>query len=915
VPPAQSRLLLAVVLGCLVGLIVLGGGVAAVLLVSNQERSTQLADAPAGKHDASPSDRVEPVSAPRTEPVPPAPLPRVGQRRPDPLPPARTPPVAPPPGDQPPSPPPANDQPADTPPPADSPPANLPSRIALEDRRPVMLDDREPEPATRPAVWRGNTAPVLTVAFSADGRLALSGSGHLAYKKGVKLRRSDNTVRVWDAWKGEDKKHLPGFDDTLSSVAFSPQGKYAVFSISGRWNAKREYIPSKDHSIRLWDLETERELPSLKAMRQGTARTLPAPGGFEVEPRFKGHDDEVWCVAYCPDGRSIASGGRDGTVRAWDVETGDQRWCYDAGKTNIHWVAFSAAGDRIVCGSYDHLVRVLDARTGQLLHTLRDHGDIVFGVAFSADGRRVASGGGSRPDPNGPGFIDGMKDYVVRVWDAQSGEVVARLSGHTGVVMSVAFSPDGRRVVSGGHDNTVRVWDVASGRELRHWTGHTEVIRGVAVSPDGRFALSGADDYDIRLWEMPPTVRDLLAAIEKKDGKGLARVAGDLDALGDDVQAAVPPLVGLLKSGSEDLTGPALDILGRKGRVAPEQARDLAALLPVSTPGVRSYARAALVGLAAQARPALPRVLEVLRHNQDPAIWIDALAVLDKLGDSSPETRDVLVRLGLAHAQTGVREEALGVLLHLAPDALEIDALLDMLRREKSPKMLEIVGRGLQQRLAERTRETLGPVHNVLRPPSSVRVQLLGLEVVQRLKGDAAELVPDVMALLNSSDDTLRVRALQALQAVGKPAEAAVPELLKMSDTGPAALRLPATLALCGIAPGNDKVIAAALPVLLEGLKPAEKPTLPDAERAPIAAALRAIGEPAAEPLLQALEKARGTGAALANYRKYLLEALARLGKLAYSEDNVKRLKDFARKELYKDVQVAAYKAITAMQP
>jgi hypothetical protein len=105
---------------------------------------------------------------------------------------------------------------------------------------------------------------------------------------------------------------------------------------------------------------------------------------------------------------------------------------------------------------------------------------------------------------------------------------------------------------------------------------------------------------------MPRSVRDLVAAIDKKDGKALARIAGDLDALGDEVQTAIPALLGLLKTAPEDLATPALEILRRRGRPTAAQARELAGLLAVPIRGVRPYARDALVRLGKEAKEALP---------------------------------------------------------------------------------------------------------------------------------------------------------------------------------------------------------------------------------------------------------------------------------------------------------------------
>ncbi len=74
------------------------------------------------------------------------------------------------------------------------------------------------------------------------------------------------------------------------------------------------------------------------------------------------------------------------------------------------------------------------------------------------------------------------------------------LEGHTGWVLSVAFSPDGALLASGSNDNTVRLWRVSDGAQLRTLEGHTDEVRSVAFSPDGRLLASGSRDGTVRLW-------------------------------------------------------------------------------------------------------------------------------------------------------------------------------------------------------------------------------------------------------------------------------------------------------------------------------------------------------------------------------------------------------------------------------
>jgi WD40 repeat protein len=117
---------------------------------------------------------------------------------------------------------------------------------------------------------------------------------------------------------------------------------------------------------------------------------------------------------------------------------------------------------------------------------LEGHTGYVLSVAFSLDGTRVASG---------------SSDNTIRLWDSKTGREATHMSGHTDWIRSVVFSPDGMHIASGSDDKTVRLWDTQTGYQVIQMDRHTDVINSVAFSPYGMHIASGSDDKTIRLWD------------------------------------------------------------------------------------------------------------------------------------------------------------------------------------------------------------------------------------------------------------------------------------------------------------------------------------------------------------------------------------------------------------------------------
>jgi len=251
------------------------------------------------------------------------------------------------------------------------------------------------------------------------------------------------------------------------------------------FNADATKLASSSNDLAIWDISSARVL-----------HRIPT-------------DSWVESMAFSPDGKILASGHEDGTIRLWDVASGKKVGQWQAHEKEISAIAFRDQKGHLATAGEDKLIHVWDLASKKRLHSFKGHSDRIPSLSWQSGSDVLISAGW---------------DTTARVWELPKSDPLMLLNSHSDQVHFLAHSSDGKQVAVADSDFAIHVWnDPQHGKVQFVLHGHTNEVRALAFSRDGSRLASAGDDCVVHLWDM--NAGQLVAGPNPRARHGITLVA------------------------------------------------------------------------------------------------------------------------------------------------------------------------------------------------------------------------------------------------------------------------------------------------------------------------------------------------------------------------------------------------------